>query len=255
MKESLASRIELEKVGRGGERTHRIDWAQIHERLKAGEAALEQRMTPGPAEKRQILSARAKLLAREVGPGEKPTASVEVVEFVLAHEHYAVEAKSVRQIQPLRDLTPLPCTPPFILGLISVRGQILSVIDIKKFLGLRENGLTDLNKVIVVRTDRMELGIVADEILGVRFIELGGIQPSLPTLMDVRAEFLRGVTKDSVVVLDIEKLLSARRIVVDGDGTNPTSSPGLVPRAEGRGFNQVSTPPKRAADTRFTLPV
>lgn len=217
MKESLAGRSELEKVGRRGERAHRIDWAQIHERLKAAEAALEQRMTPGPEEKQRILSARAKLLAREVDRGETSIAAVEVVEFVLAHERYAIEFKYIREIQPLRDLTPLPCAPPFVLGLISVRGQILSVIDIKKFLELRQSGLTDLNKVIVVRTDRMELGIVADDILGVRFISLADIQPSLPTLIDIHAEFLRGVTKDSVVVLDIEKLLSASRIVVDGD--------------------------------------
>ena len=39
----------------------------------------------------------------------------------------------VREVYPLKDYTPLPCTPPFVLGLVNVRGQIISVIDIKKF--------------------------------------------------------------------------------------------------------------------------
>jgi len=70
-------------------------------------------------------------------------------------------------------------------------GQILSVIDIKKFFGLPEKGLTDLNKVIVVRTQQMELGILADAVLGVRAIGLSDLQNSLPTLTGIRAEYLR----------------------------------------------------------------
>jgi len=217
MKEESANGTDLEKAGTGGELTNRFDWAAIRERLKAAEAALQAKMAPGPRERQRILRARAKLLAREADRGETSIASVEVVEFMLAHERCAIESRYIREIQPLRDLTPLPCAPPFVLGLISVRGQILSVIDVKKFLDLRQNGLSDLNKVIVVRTDRMEVGIVADDILGVRSISLADIQPSLPTLMDIQVEFLRGVTKDSVAVLDIEKLLSTSRIVMDGD--------------------------------------
>lgn len=47
----------------------------------------------------------------------------------------------VREIYPLKEFTPIPCTPPFVLGIINVRGQILSVIDIKKFFDLPEKGL------------------------------------------------------------------------------------------------------------------
>ena len=114
----------------------------------------------------------------------------------------------------MKELTPLPGTPPFVLGLINVRGQILSVIDIKKFFQLPEKGLTDLNKVIIVHTDKMELGILADAILGVRSIPLQEIQTSLPTLTGIRADFLRGVTKEPLVVLDGEKILSDRKIIV-----------------------------------------
>jgi purine-binding chemotaxis protein CheW len=49
--------------------------------------------------------------------------SQSVVEFLLGVERYAIEFKYIREIQPLRDLTPLPCAPPFVLGLINVRGK------------------------------------------------------------------------------------------------------------------------------------
>src|SRR5439155_25417175 len=123
-------------------------------------------------------------------------------------------SSSVREVYPLKELTPLPCTPPFVLGIINVRGKILSVIDIKKFFDLPEKGLTDLNKVIIVHADEMELGILADALLGVRAIPLEELQPSLPTLTGIRAEYLKGVTKDRLVILDTEKILSDKGIIV-----------------------------------------
>ncbi|HEV2176743.1 MAG TPA: chemotaxis protein CheW [Terriglobia bacterium] len=200
-----------------------IDWGQIHRRLEVSQAALERRLTPGREEEQKILRTRAKLLAREQESKRTPGPSLEVVEFLLGYEHYAIESSYIREIYPLRDLTPLPGTPPFVLGLINVRGQVLSIIDIRKFFDLPEKGLTDLNKVMVVRAGQMELGILADAILGVRSITIQSLQPSLPTLTGIRAEYLRGVTKDPLVVLDAEKLLSDRRIIVDEDVDRATN--------------------------------
>jgi purine-binding chemotaxis protein CheW len=161
------------------------------------------------------------LAQEEKGDKELFESPLEVVEFLLASEHYGIDLAHIREIHALSELTPLPGTPAFVMGLANVRGQILSVIDIKKFFGLPEKGLTDLNKVIVVRTQQMELGILADVVLGVRAIGLSELQTSLPTLTGIRAEYLRGITKDPLVVLDVEKILSDEKIVVndDGDGT------------------------------------
>jgi purine-binding chemotaxis protein CheW len=108
----------------------------------------------------------------------------------------------------------VPCTPPFVLGLINVRGQIMSVIDLKKFFDLPEKGLTDLNKVIIVSDDKMEFGILADNVLGVRSLPLAELQPALPTLTGVREEYLKGVTRERTVILDGKKLLGDRKIVI-----------------------------------------
>lgn len=164
-------------------------------------------------EKRKILKARAVALAKK--PEKKDDDEyIEVVEFLLAHEKYAIQSGYITEVYSLKELTPVPCTPPFVAGIINVRGKILSVIDIKKFFDLPEKGITDLNKVIIIHNGLMEFGILADAVLGASQIPLRDIQPSLPTLTGIRAEYLRGVTKERLVVLDAEKILSDKKIVV-----------------------------------------
>jgi purine-binding chemotaxis protein CheW len=193
-----------------------LDWADLHRRLDASQAALQRRLTPSTEEKQKILRARARSLA-ESGKKEAPSPALllEVVEFVLGPEHYGIESSHIREIYPLNEFTPLPCTPAFVLGLVNVRGQILSIINIKKLFDLPEKGLTNLNKIIIVHARHMELGILADAVLGVRSIALEELHPALPTLTGIRADYLKGITKDPLVVLDVEKILADEKILVD----------------------------------------
>jgi purine-binding chemotaxis protein CheW len=197
--------------------TTALDWSEIHRRVETAQAALERGLRPTAEEKRAILKERAKALAREPKENEAAEAQLEIVEFLLDYERYGIESSYVREVHPLKELTPLPGTPPFVLGIINVRGRILSVVDIKKFFDLREKGLTDLNKVIILQSDEMEFGVLADVILGVRTIPLGELQPSLPTLTGIREDYLRGVTGERVVILDAEKLLSDPKMIVHQD--------------------------------------
>ena len=161
-----------------------------------------------------VLRERARALAREPKPTGMAQEFLEVIEFRLASETYAVETAFVREVHPMKDFTPVPGTPPFVLGIINLRGQILSVIDLKKFLNLPDRGLGELNKVIVIRNDRTEFGILADVILGTHSIPRAAIQPPLPTVTGIGAEYLRGVTGDRVIILDAEKILADEHVVV-----------------------------------------
>jgi purine-binding chemotaxis protein CheW len=137
------------------------------------------------------------------------------VEFMLAYERYAVESLYVREVCPLENLTPLPCTPAFVLGIVNIRGEILSVIDLKKFFTLPEKGLTDLNKIIVLQAGNMVFGILADAISGMRRIPLSGLQLSLPTFSGIRETYLKGVMSlERMVILDAGKLLTDEKIIV-----------------------------------------
>ncbi len=169
---------------------------------------------PTPEQKQQILRARAQALARKPAGNGAAGQALEVVVFLSAYETYAVESVHVHEVYPLREFTRVPHVPSFVLGLINVRGRLLVVIDIKKFFDLPEGGLSDLNKVIIVQQDGRELGLLADAVVGVRAILESQIEPSLPTLTGIRADYLKGVTTDGIVILDAEKLMRHPRVTV-----------------------------------------
>ena len=200
----------------GSRKTKRaaIDWAEVRARVDAAQAAGERAWIPGADESGRILHERALALAAEPGAIQDLAESIEVVEFSLAHEHYAVESAYVREVYPLEYLTPLPCTPAFVLGIVNLRGEIVSVIDLRKFFDLAQIGLPDLNKIIVLESGNMIFGLLADAILGVRRLPLAEIQPSLPTLTGIREKYLKGITAERTVVLDAAKLLADEDIVV-----------------------------------------
>jgi purine-binding chemotaxis protein CheW len=165
----------------------------------------------------EILKNRAKELSEELVENGVVGDQIEIIEFVLAYEKYGIESSFVREVYPMREFTPVPATPNFVMGIVNIRGQIISVVDIKKFFDLPERGLTDLNRLIITEYKDMEVGILADLILGVKNIAMSDIQSSLPTLTDIRSKYLKGVTKEGIVVLDVEKLLSDSKLIVDSE--------------------------------------
>ena len=206
--------MKVREAKRQGEQSTAIDWGEVHQRLESAQIALENGLTLTPEAKKGILKARARVLAREADKEALDQDYLEVVEFLLAYETYGIESAYVREIYPLTGITPLPGTPSFIRGIVNIRGQILSVIDLKKFFELPEKGLTDLNKIIIIRDDNMEFGVLADAILGIRKIPVREIEASLPTLTGIREQYLKGVTRERMVILDAVKILSDKKIII-----------------------------------------
>jgi purine-binding chemotaxis protein CheW len=190
-----------------------VNFRQVEQRLEIARAAVERIWAPSPEEAQQTLRARALALAREPLPRAAAEESIEVVEFTLAYERYAIESHYIRQVAFLESLTPLPCTPAFVLGIVNLRGAIFPIIDLRKIFELPE-GLHDLNKIIVLQSGKVLFGILADAIVGVQRILLTRLQASLPTLTGVRKHYLKGMTPERLVVLDAEKLLMDENIVV-----------------------------------------
>jgi len=177
-------------------------------------------MTSTDAETDRILRARAQALARPSSSAPAPSTMLELLEFRLASERYALEIRHVQDVHPLRDLTPLPCTPPFVLGIVNLRGRILPVFDLKKFFDLPEQGLTDLHRIILVRGNDLELGLLADVIVGVRSVAVDSLQPSPPTFTGIRAGYLKGIGEERLVVLDLDRILSDPKIIVHEEVDN-----------------------------------
>ena len=161
----------------------------------------------------QILRARAEALSRLLEPVSAHQ-SLEVLEFRLAGECYAVETRQVRETYPFKDVTPLPCTPPFMLGVVNVRGRVVPVIDIKKFLAMPETGLMDLHDIVLLQSGDLELGLLVDAIAQVRRISVDALQPAHATLSESAAGYIKGITAERLVVLDVNRMLADPRLIV-----------------------------------------
>jgi len=211
--------MKKDKVTTPPEQGAKINWSEIRQRVEKARESLERGEAPSPKEKGAILKARARVLAREAEEAGAAREVLDIIEFSLAAETYGIESAFVREVYPLKDFTSLPGTPHFVLGIVNVRGQILSVIDLKKFFNLPEKGLGQLNKVIIIRNDRMEFGILADAVLDARPIPLETIQSAPPTVTGIGAEYLKGVTGGGMIILDAEKILGDEKIIVSEELT------------------------------------
>ncbi|MEE8319265.1 MAG: chemotaxis protein CheW [bacterium] len=190
-----------------------VDWSNIHDSLNSVTEALDRSYEMTIEEKRRILKSRADALAAEGEDEQAKGDGFETVEFILSSEKYCIEIGFINEVAPIVNLTPIPCTPPYIRGVSNLRGQVISVIDIRKFFDLPVSPDMDRENIIFLQSEETEFGVIAEEILGVRYIFSTELQPSLPTLTDTREKYLKGVTADRTVILNAQSLLSDKAIV------------------------------------------
>ena len=165
--------------------------------------------------KHSILKARAQKLAELTKEDVEKEDCIEVVEFTLGKERYAIESIYVREVYPLKNLTVLPCVPDFVYGVINVRRKIISLIDLKKVFDLPNQEHTPYSKVVILEKEDMEFAILCDTLIGVTAVPVAKIQTSLPTLTGLKQEFFKGVTTDYLTILDADSLLTSKKLVVN----------------------------------------
>jgi purine-binding chemotaxis protein CheW len=189
----------------------------IH-RFDAAATAIAREEAPSPAERGSILRARARALASEPASSGAPREGLDIVEFRLATEAYALESSYIREVLPLKNCVPLPSVPPFVVGIVNIRGRILSVVDLKIFFDLpgKEPGKSE--KLVVIGDERMEFGILADAVIGARAIPLDSIEPPISTLSKIGAEYIRGIAEARLIILDARKILGDESIVIRQEG-------------------------------------
>jgi purine-binding chemotaxis protein CheW len=166
-------------------------------------------------ERLKILQERARLLAREEEP--EVTASVDdldVVEFVVAGQHYAFDGNLVREVSPCRHLTRIPCAPPFIAGVVNVRSEIIPVLDTRHLFHLPE-GCPVNSKLVILQSDDTRLGLLVDDVVGVSTLSLAKLKPPLATMPKEQTRYMLGLAEGSVIVIDAMSLMNDPQIVVN----------------------------------------
>ena len=187
--------------------------------IKSGLKSLQETIYPGtilsPEEKRAILKARAQALKIEDVDDTAQKEFIDIVVFRLASETYGIGSSFIREVYLLKDFTPLPGTPSYIYGIMNLRGQIIPIINLKKFFHLPEKGLGELNKVIIIGNERMEFAVLADVVEGTLPVALDDILEIPSAVAGIGEKYLLGVTKEHIVVLDAESLLNDEKIIVN----------------------------------------
>ncbi len=158
-----------------------------------------------------LLKRRAEQLARQTESEESGT-HVEVLACRLGSERYAIETRSLRSVQWASGMVAVPCTPPFVRGIVSVRGEIVTLLDLATMLGLKSAPAeAESYPLLLLGLPGVRAGLVVDEIIGAETLDLDSLQPTLSG-----RDFTRGIAAGPTVLLDLEQLFTSGRFdVVD----------------------------------------
>ena len=134
--------------------------------------------------------------------------------FELGGEEYGIEILRVREIIGLMDITPVPQSPPFIRGVINLRGKIIPVLDMRRRFGMEEGEYTERSCIIVTELkngkDQLMLGMLVDGVREVANIPADQIDPAPQFGASVDMRYIMGMAKMKervAILLDVEKLL------------------------------------------------
>jgi purine-binding chemotaxis protein CheW len=160
-----------------------------------------------------ILEERARALMAQESAAETNLGE-EVLTFRLGEGDYSVPAQYVREVQPLGDVTPLPFTPAFLVGLVNVRGRLLAVLDIRPLLDIPETPPQPQAFLLVLTANGIDVGLLADALVEVRRNDYQ-LAPVLSTAGRGVA-WVRGVDRRLSLLLDPLTLLADPRLTING---------------------------------------
>ena len=132
-------------------------------------------------------------------------------------EYFGINLALVREFTEIRQVTPVPCTPDRIVGNMNLRGEIVTLVDIRNALNMEAN-TNSLSKTIVVEVADFVVGIVVDEILDIMYLNLSEIASVPAALQSANKEYLRGTALyggKMMAIINLEKLLTKGGVVVD----------------------------------------
>ena len=125
-------------------------------------------------------------------------AMVEVVEFILGGEHYALDIHLAREIVEMLQITPIPRAPHYISGVINLRGEITNIMNLNTMLGLVNQEARDNQKIIVLVPEAVSgsnIGIIVDDVIGVLQVAESDVEHLGEGLASEVSGFVKGIIK------------------------------------------------------------
>ena len=142
---------------------------------------------------------------------------MKVIVFTLAQEEYGIEVDKVRTIERMVPITRVPKTPPFVKGVINLRGIVIPVIDLRGRFGLVETDHTENSRIIIVAANELEVGFIVDSANDVLDIMSDAIENPPEVLGGIKAKYISGVAKIGesrlLILLNLVEVLNRNEII------------------------------------------
>ena len=135
---------------------------------------------------------------------------MKVIVFQLIDKEYAIGIDVVQSIEKLLTITRVPKTPPYVKGVLNLRGVVTPIVDLRERFGLEAKEMDDSTRIIIVTLPEFEVGLIVDAANDVIDIPVGSIEPQPGVVGTVESEFISGVAKIDkrlLVMLNLEKVL------------------------------------------------
>jgi purine-binding chemotaxis protein CheW len=137
----------------------------------------------------------------------------QLVIFELENESFGIDISAVEGIVKLQEITKVPKAPDYLEGITSLRGSVLSVIDLHKRFGMPEHKKTNETRIVVAQVGSLKVGMIVSGVSEVLTIDDSVIEPPPAMISNVNQAFITGVAKIDtrlVILLDLEKVLTAK---------------------------------------------
>jgi len=145
---------------------------------------------------------------------KKDQANDEVLQWVtfqLEEETYGINVMQVREVLRYSEIAPVPGAPDYVLGIINLRGNVVTVIDTRSRFGLVQGEITDNTRIIVIESERQVIGILVDSVAEVVYLRSSEIDTTPSVGTDESAKFIQGVSNRDgklLILVDLNKLLT-----------------------------------------------
>ena len=141
---------------------------------------------------------------------------MKVLCFYLGDQEYVADVTQVREVLDLSPITYIPHTPDFVLGVTNIRGSIIAVIDLRRFLDLPEQSQgKGRKKMMILSVHNKTLGALADHVSQVRTLDIDELAPPPKTLGQVDTELIKGVKQmgdHPLIFLDLSRILESPQL-------------------------------------------
>ncbi len=135
---------------------------------------------------------------------------LQIILFTIGKVTYAIPISYVDYIEKYMIPTQIPNSPPFVEGVINLRGAVIPVLDLRKRFHIENIENTNKTRILIVAIGNRKFGFIVDTVSEVVTLTKNQIEPSLPTVSGIKSDFIMCIGKISeklIIILNIEKLI------------------------------------------------